>query len=778
MKQIDANDQNKENAMKHSVLTFSVLLVVVSGAFAQYDSWNVELVGRALSGSAKAIYAQGDYVYCSGGDKFIVFDVSTPETPVEVGHCYVQRVIADITVEDDYAYVVTTHDLYIIDISEPVLPVVLSRLELGESLYYVYYEDDLVFTCENDYYDIENTIIVDVSDPVSPTELVRWSEEFRGCMIDVESDTGYIYNGDTLMIVDLSELSSPVMVGAVNVVSYYPEQAWKTDDVVYVGGDSRGLSVVDVSDPTSPIEVSVMTGITIGAGQIIDTLFAVSMYNEIGLLDISEPLSPVPIDTIGLGSIEYGWYDLSFDGRNIYYLLAGWPYDSMFSWYGTLSGFMTFALDTADTLYSVSLSNYGNLRGNIAVSGGYVYVEEEVSGLTAIDLSDPESPIETPIDVGDQRSLKAHANYLFGYRRYYNSPFNIYDISDPATPVEVAELISGIKDICFYSHYMFAAGDRFRVKIFDLSPEPTLVDSFAEDVDVLEVDGHFLYCGSRQITIYDISDPLSPTLLGTSESDYIATHYLDVSNGYAFHDRLWDNLALTDISDPLRPVIVDTLLIEDVDDIAIQDTFLFAVNYSGLSVYNIADPLAPELVGFFRMGFYEGQIVIQGDKVYIWSETGGIVVLDISYFTSWHSSTPISPGWNMLSFPFEEGATLEELPPATIAPVYGVDAGTYEATDTFRTGEGYYVLSSSDTVATIEGRAPVYSVTMELVPGWNVIGGPYSTVSASILTDLPGIVPPIYTFDPITGGYTESDLLEPMKGYWVLARDSLEVEVP
>ncbi len=777
MTQIDCHVQNKENIMKHSALIFSVLLVAVSGVFAQYDSWNVELVGRALSGSAKAIYAQGDYVYCSGGDKFIVFDVSAPETPVEVGHCYFQRCITDITVEGDYAYVLTTHYLYIVDVSDPTAPSVLSRLELGESLYYVYYEDDLIFTCENHYYDIENTIIVDVSAPASPIELVRWSEEFQGCMIDVESDTGYIYNGDTLMIVDMSELSSPVLVGAINVLSYYPELAWKKEDAVYVGGDSRGLSVIDVSDPTSPIEIPLLEGIAIGAGQIIDSMFAVSMYNQIGLIDVSEPLSPILIDTIGLGSIEYGWYDLSFDGRNIYYLLTGWPFEGMFSELHTFSGFMTFALDTADTLCAISLTNYGNLRGDIVVSGDYIYVEEENSGLTAIDFTDPELPIETFIDAGDQRSLKVQANYLYAYRRYRHSPFTIYDITDPAAPVETAVFSDVFYDICLYSHYVFATKDyRDQVKIFDVSFVPVLVDSFENDADELEVDGNLLYCiSSGTVDVYDISEPLSRIFVGRWDYSYSLRA---LNNGYAYLGGVYGNLALIDLSDPSSPVLVDTLILEDVENIAIQDTFLFAIRDSGMWVYNISEPPAPELVGFFKMGIYWGKIVIAGDRAYIWSETGGVIVLDISHFTSWHSSTPLSPGWNMLSFPFEEGATLDELPPATIAPVYGFDAGTYEATDTFRTGEGYYVLSSSDTIATIEGRAPVYSVTMELVPGWNVVGGPYSTVSATILTDLPEIVPPIYTFDPATGGYTESDLLEPMKGYWVLSRDSVEVEVP
>ncbi len=205
---------------------------------------------------------------------------------------------------------------------------------------------------------------------------------------------------------------------------------------------------------------------------------------------------------------------------------------------------------------------------------------------------------------------------------------------------------------------------------------------------------------------------------------------------------------------------------------------MFAVADTGFLVINISDPSTPTLVGFHGSTVSSSYLMISGDRAYARDWSAGLSIFDISYFTSPPRSTPLSPGWNMLSFPFEEGVTLDELPPATIAPVYGFEAGTYEAIDTFRTGEGYYVLSSSDTVATIEGRPPVYSVTMELVPGWNVVGGPYATVPASDLTDLPEIVPPIYTFNPATGGYTESDLLEPMKGYWVLARDSLEVEIP
>ncbi len=90
--------------MKNRTMLVLGILAVVSLAFAQYDSWNVELVGRALGGSCFAAYVVGDYCYIGGGERFMVVDVSDPTTPVEVGYCYSPGGIMDIIVVDGLAY--------------------------------------------------------------------------------------------------------------------------------------------------------------------------------------------------------------------------------------------------------------------------------------------------------------------------------------------------------------------------------------------------------------------------------------------------------------------------------------------------------------------------------------------------------------------------------------------------------------------------------------------------------------------------------------------------
>ena len=138
----------------------------------------------------------------------------------------------------------------------------------------------------------------------------------------------------------------------------------------------------------------------------------------------------------------------------------------------------------------------------------------------------------------------------------------------------------------------------------------------------------------------------------------------------------------------------------------------------------------------------------------------------------------LSAGWNLLSYPFNDDASISDVFPLYIPPAWGFDVelGGYITIDTISTGMGFWVLSPSDTTITASGSEAADTTTITFFPGWNLIGGPIVSVSASEIT--PYILPPIFGFDAESGEYFIADELLPGLGYWVLALDTVEIRLP
>ncbi len=146
----------------------------------------------------------------------------------------------------------------------------------------------------------------------------------------------------------------------------------------------------------------------------------------------------------------------------------------------------------------------------------------------------------------------------------------IVDISDPTNPQKLSEWGPGggygIYQVAFYPPcYLYAssdAGDEYTdiLYILDVSDpsNPYAIDSMVTDWGVgkaLEVYDHYLYCGEKWVTVWDISDPLNPSFvygalpLVQSADDY----FINPQNKRLY---LVDYLYVMGLSDPAYPIKV------------------------------------------------------------------------------------------------------------------------------------------------------------------------------------------------------------------------------
>ncbi|UCF10682.1 MAG: pre-peptidase C-terminal domain-containing protein [Candidatus Bipolaricaulota bacterium] len=218
------------------------------------------------------------------------------------------------------------------------------------------------------------------------------------------------------------------------VVGHFNPQGGYTLDVAVVGENaylivgSKGLLVVDVSDPADPLEIGSHStpGYSQALAAVGRRLVMANRGDGISILDISDPSRPH----------ELGRYDTMGSAQDV-----------------AVDGSLAYVADQRGGLLIVDISSpshpslVGSLttRGyaeGVAVEGQVAYVATGDVGVEVIDISDPSRPrgiseLDLP---GEAHAVVAYGDTIYlaaGYRGV-----RVIDVSDPTAPSEITSLIT------------------------------------------------------------------------------------------------------------------------------------------------------------------------------------------------------------------------------------------------------------------------------------------------------------------------------------------------
>ena len=125
--------------------------------------------------------------------------------------------------------------------------------------------------------------------------------------------------------------------------------------------------------------------------------------------------------------------------------------------------------------------------------------------------------------------------------------------------------------------------------------------------------------------------------------------------------------------------------------------------------------------------------------------------------------------WNLVGLPLEVADSLYNnlFPESIDGTLFSFDDG-YNLETSLIQGEGYWLRFNDAGSSTIAGTL-ITELTISLNEGWNLISGISASFNISGIQDPGGIVIPgtVYGFAP--SGYSNAEILEPGKGYWVRA---------
>ncbi len=126
----------------------------------------------------------------------------------------------------------------------------------------------------------------------------------------------------------------------------------------------------------------------------------------------------------------------------------------------------------------------------------------------------------------------------------------------------------------------------------------------------------------------------------------------------------------------------------------------------------------------------------------------------------------LSAGWNLVSLPLQTTEHDIKNLYSSVETHGFAYAGKYVERDTMLEGIGYWLKFPFDHQANINGMTLVKN-TINVVKGWNIIGGLSSPLAASSIISSGTTVTSEYISYSATSGYAAQDTLMPGMGYWV-----------
>ena len=487
----------------------------------------------------------------------------------------------------------------------------------------------------------------------------------------VQGDYAYLAcQEDGLRIVDIADLDSPydvahLPIAQANVLAI-------AGNYVYVGGWMGEVQVIDISNPASPLEKLIIP-IEDGINSIRiygDYAFICSPYSGLTIVDISNPLDAQIVWT---PTNPYGVEDIEVHGT-IACVFTG--YQDMF------------IMDMSDITSPQIIDTFGLGNGDYvkggSISDGYAYLACGWSGLCVLNLSTME--VVSSIDsLSYAFDVKIQNSYAYVHYGDPDCPIAIVDIADPSLP-QTLGIYYPPQDLLKFTlkgDIMYVADDQHGLRTVDISDphnphEVAHYSRYGRDLDVV-ISGDYAYVQEdMKLKIIDITDLQHPSELGYFEMNWeygdmeIAGNiaYL-VTHGYT-------GLYAVDITDPTSPSLLGTFTTTDTDihyRIAIYDHYAYLVENDGIRILNITDPADIVEVGYYdsRIGnaqieIYENYAIVATnwhlDELYVLDLTDPISPTQVGSYTISGSCSDLKAADGVLYAAIRHDLLLFELPPS------------------------------------------------------------------------------------------------------------------
>lgn len=588
--------------------------------YASSPSKSMKFVGH-VGGTAHALDKQGERLYMGIGPRLHIIDVSNPADPITLGKtdAFLGQINA-IQVSGDYAFVVVERShqspkLHIYNIAEPLNPVEVAVIENVSEFVLV---ENLLYTLGRDWNTPDAFLkIFDITLPMQPLENGSYVGQLSSYEASMTIDDNYVYLtfGSTsggLRIIDVADFNN------IEEVAFLPIDAGCYDvkvsgDYVYIANGHSGISRIDVSIPTNPVEVGFGAQMIAYALEATDTrLYAIGY--SLGIYNIENSTSPTNVGMYDPDNFGSSNADIVVDGAYVYVSTeAGGVY----------------IMDIADIAQAYRVGSlidpgYPDIEGDYA--HGYQWNEKmDIVHVGSLTIPQVVGYLDTSLD-GREVAVIGDFAYVVDD---YGSP-HVIDIADPAAPavISMTSAIPSVRDMVISGTYLYLAGNGSHVfDVTDLNdPQPISTLGYGDEMVIRD---NLAYIGGSDLEIVDIFDPHNPNRIGNAQL-FRSVDDLAISGNYVY---IVDDtgLKIVDVTTPTLPAKVGNISMTNLGYIVTSGNYIYVSQGIGIYVFDVTDPLNPvEVNHMYTSAFYRiNNMELSGQFIYV-SAVEGAFIIDIS----------------------------------------------------------------------------------------------------------------------------------------------------
>ncbi|MEW5826994.1 MAG: hypothetical protein AB1778_09215 [Candidatus Bipolaricaulota bacterium] len=252
----------------------------------------------------------------------------------------------------------------------------------------------------------------------------------QGYSLDVKTDgeTAYLVVGTKgLLVVDASDPTQPLEVGS-NSTRGYAQSVTLAGTTALVANRGDGVTLLDISDPMRPTEVGRVD--TPGSAQAIAVsegyAFVADQRGGLQVLDVQRPAAPAIVGALETGGFAQA---IALSNRRAYVALGD-------------SGLEI--VDISDPKNPLRTSQISLLGGatDVVVVDGIAYVAAGYRGVRVLDVSDPNSPREVSFfsTTGEAVGLALDPDHETLCVAERAEGLSVYSLADPSSPKRVAQI--------------------------------------------------------------------------------------------------------------------------------------------------------------------------------------------------------------------------------------------------------------------------------------------------------------------------------------------------
>ena len=555
---------------------------------------------RQLGGYSYTLDVFGKTAYVGLGKFLYIYDISTPQNPVEKNVVLFSEAIREIKIHNGYAYMrmegFEWGYLLVLDVSEPENPVEVSKVPL--------FVQDMAFVGDrayviHGYYIAATTFeILDISDPANIQTLGSFTTPFREDAVDEKGVS--VAWANRYMMRDLAVTGDYAFIGWGDAVS--------CQNIECAGG----LLTLDISDEANPVEYSVVFwGAVINSVTVSNqTLFAVDQFGQLLVFDVSEAKNPRRISILEAEINGLPEAKMVVTGNEL------WIADGR-------NGLRRF--NTANLSRVTEKSGYQTEASAqmVALQNDLIYLVSAGAGLEILQEDDNTRLVPlTAVPVMPNASdvvINATAAYIADNER----GLAVWDISHPHSPKRIGDFVVGKQ----YPSQLILDGDRLYARsinlaedIFDSRYTIDLFDVSQPDKPVYQltlpfvakaftvVNGRAYVVDGNQLSIWDMTYPANPALLGSYTAAAPITGRPAVVENTIYLPVEPSVLLVLDSGDlnNIQPIYsIDEIqgihpVLLAFDDLQTDGNYLYSVSYrAGLLMFDISNPEQPVFINIF-----------------------------------------------------------------------------------------------------------------------------------------------------------------------------------